>query len=926
MEKLVGMLARAASMDDAQRLYRLHSDALGVCVVDRWTGRDALSGHTATDVDVLSLDAGLSLDGLPGTRATLTGRAADGSQWQRSGLVHQARRLGSDGGLVRYRLSLISWTWWLQHARHSRVFQEQSVRQIVDDVFQAHTGLAHWRWAEGCDAFLAGRLRSYCVQYRESDLAFVQRLLAEEGIGWRLCQDDQARCGNGMELFVDSLRLPQDTASAAGGVRFHRSDSVETRDGVQHLQRHAVLGSTRLSLHSDDYRSVRSVATELAVEGGGTSTREDYDAVGAYAFASWREAERMTRLQAEAREVRRRGWQGRGTVRGVHSGTWQVLQHTSATVAPDLLLVEVVHAGINNLPTDMRPTTIEGSGLSPLPSADPALWQSAARVGYANRFEAVERSCPWRPQLADSTGIRLNPRPTAPGYQTAIVVAAHAGRGDDVHADALGRVKVRFHFQDGQSGADDSAWLRVAQRYAGPGVGSQFLPRVGQEVMVGFLDGDIDRPLILGALYNGRGQGGIAPTPAGERRDAADRALYAQAGDQRRSAQGNLAGGNAPVWHAAGAGEDAHRHGGALWGMRSREWQGGSGGNQLLFGDCDQALWVQLASSQQVSQLTLGHNRHVADNFLGSLRGTGFELRSDAWGAVRATSGAWLSAYGSQAQAPAGEAVQPAALLKQLDVLSGRFNQIARIHLTSPLLTHEGSNGKQTSITVPDKAPLAGLLASVQTTIPGPDFADAAAQAKQRQSAPGANRVPHSGDPLLGLAAPAGIAHVAGQALHWAAGEALLLASGQHSDTTVMGQARLHAGRAIGVLANAAEGSGDSTALSLVAGNGELDIQAQNDSSHLQSRQALRMTSAQGAVELAAGKTLHIATAAGASLTIEGGNITFNCPGTIKVEAGVKSFLPGGRGRYPLPVFPQSVCKECLLLAAQRAAPLSPKG
>jgi len=79
-------------------------------------------------------------------------------------------------------------------------------------------------------------------------------------------------------------------------------------------------------------------------------------------------------------------------------------------------------------------------------------------------------------------------------------------------------------------------------------------------------------------------------------------------------------------------------------------------------------------------------------------------------------------------------------------------------------------------------------------------------------------------------------------------------------------------------------------------------------------------------VELAAGRTVHVATAGGASVTIEGGNITFTAPGTITVHAAKKSFLPGGSGNYPLPVFPQSVCKECLLLAAQRAAPLTPKG
>ncbi|KAG1086483.1 hypothetical protein G6F40_013935 [Rhizopus arrhizus] len=113
--------------------------------------------------------------------------------------------------------------------------------------------------------------------------------------------------------------------------------------------------------------------------------------------------------------------------------------------------------------------------------------------------------------------------------------------------------------------------MRVAQRYAGPGVGSQFLPRVGQEVLVGFLEGDIDRPLVLGALYNGRGDAGAAPTPAGAAAAGSDAGLFGQAVDRCPSAQGNAAGGHAPAWHAMAPGEDQHRHAGALWGIQSRE-------------------------------------------------------------------------------------------------------------------------------------------------------------------------------------------------------------------------------------------------------------------------------------------------------------------------------------------------------------------
>lgn len=909
MDQLNNLMTQLAGLGDAQRLYRLQSEAFAACTVERWRGRDALGEHAWTEVDVLSTDAGAALDAVPATRATLITQLADGGQSQRSGLVADAARIGGDGGLVRYRLHLVSWTWWLQHARHSRVFQEQNIRAIVDAVLAAHSDIARWRWGEGVDDFLGGRVRSYCVQYRESDLDFLQRLLAEEGLGWRLYADEEAPCGNVMEIFADSVALPEDAASAGTGVRFHRSDATEASDSVQAIGVCRSLASTAVSLQSDDYRQVRALAGQSPMDGGGSgSAREDFDPVGAYAFSDGAAASRHARLLAQAREAHSRRWRGHGTVRGLRSGCWLRLQQAPGATPPELLLVSVDHAGINNLPTDLRRSLEDAFGIAPGGSEDATLWQQADAVGYGNRFEAVERSTPWRPQLLDGTGARLNPRPTVPGYQTAVVVAGQGGASRDLHADSHGRVRVRFHFQQGQGGegGNDSAWLRVAQRYAGPGVGSQFLPRIGQEVLVGFLDGDIDRPLVLGTLYNGRGEAGVAPTPAGASSEG-DVSAYGQAGDARNSAQANLSGGQAPAWHAAGAGEQAHRQGGALWGIRSREWDGGEGSNHLLFDDSDQQLRAQLASSQQVSQLTLGHLRHQADNYVGSVRGTGFELRSDAWGAVRATAGAWFTAYGHQPSAPAGEAVQPSALLAQLQTLGERFTRAARTHVTSPLAMQEGAKAKQRSALMTDQSPLPGILKSVRTALTGEAFDPATEQARKRDPAPGETRVPHSGDPLLGMAAPDGVVQVAGQSLQWSSGEGLLLSSGGHSDMTVMGQARLHASQALGMLATAStEAGADGTALAAVAGVGELDVQAQADAIHVQARQALQAASAQGVVEVEAGKVVHVATSGGASITLEGGNITFACPGVITVHAGTKSFLGPAQFKTELPTWSQS--------------------
>src|SRR5690606_32838749 len=133
------------------------------------------------------------------------------------------------------------------------------------------------------------------------------------------------------------------------------------------------------------------------------------------------------------------------------------------------------------------------------------------------------------------------------------------------------------------------------------------------------------------------------------------------------------------------------------------------------------------------------------------------------------------------------------------------------------------------SIVQPDQAPLAALSASARTTVSGSEFGTARGEAPERQAQAGEGRVPHSGDPLLGFAAPAGVVQVAGQALHWTVGEGLLLASGGDSDAAVLGDARLHAKQAVGMLANALEDNVDGNALSIVTGTGELNVLAQND-------------------------------------------------------------------------------------------------
>ena len=231
-----------------------------------------------------------------------------------------------------------------------------------------------------------------------------------------------------------------------------------------------------------------------------------------------------------------------------------------------------------------------------------------------------------------------------------------ASGAGEIHTDRLGRIRVRFDFQDSQAqtqpanSSNASTWVRVMQRFAGPGMGWQFIPRVGQEVLVDFMDGVIERPIVIAALYNGQGEAGIAPTPGGQGADA-DKAALSQSSDHRPGAQGNRIGtGHSPAWHGAGsaaatAGSNGQGNASALNGIKTQEF-GGTGYNQLVFDDSNGQLRVQLSTTQHGTQLNLGHLIHQADNHRGSLRGAGFELSTDAYGAIRAASGVLLTTYG----------------------------------------------------------------------------------------------------------------------------------------------------------------------------------------------------------------------------------------------------------------------------------------
>jgi type VI secretion system secreted protein VgrG len=279
--------------------------------------------------------------------------------------------------------------------------------------------------------------------------------------------------------------MPEDASSEAdGGIRYHGVRSVERQDTVQALSMQRRLHASLATVLSYDYKAKRIVganAPSRIQNGRNLPALEAYDVPGQYAYANSAQARRYAALQMEAKEARSQLWRGRSTVRTLRAGTRMTVTGTPLQQlgdTPAFAILSVTSVGVNNLPPSARHALAELFG--PIPellqeimrsnaSDDLALAiERAIKSRYANCcFEAVPADVPWRPQLPGSAG-RSHPKPTAFGTQTAIVIGADGGDSpsgaDELYCDRLGRVRIRYHWQDS---GDATCWVRVAQRSAG---------------------------------------------------------------------------------------------------------------------------------------------------------------------------------------------------------------------------------------------------------------------------------------------------------------------------------------------------------------------------------------------------------------------------------------------------------------------------
>ena len=945
--------AALAAFTSEHRLYDIDTP-LGPSqlLVESWVGREELSTLYEWQIFCLAADAAIELNTLLARQVTLRTRLADGTQATRSGWVVHIAQLDADGGFARYCLTVVPWLWLATQRRQSRAFQDKTVLQILEDVFTADGPRANWRIAPEVHDFLSRvRPRSYCCQYRESDYAFFTRLLAEEGIGFYFEEVEETGSSisnQRLVLFADSTALADDYSAATHhGIRFHRDAGTEQQDCIQAFGSERRLQAAITTVSTWDYKAKRVIAASLPTAhrfGADNAPHvECNDWAGIYAFATLDEAQHYARILRQATDARFKTWFGQGSVRTFRAGTAFELTESPLDLAPGVprsaqrrrfTLLGALHAGVNNLPAGLKdavaarlgplelggpgqplrcglpPSRIETESTDFLHATFPGLFadddfddadtrdylntdawdrllEKAQATGYINRFTAIRADIPWRPALYDGTGALLNPKPTAWGTQTAIVVGpdgttAHAGT---VHTDHLGRIRLRFHWQTAEA---NGCWVRVAQLFAGPGYGAQFIPRIGQEVAVKFLENDIDRPVVTHVLYNGQGQ--------------TDGDAFAQAGDHAPAGQDNKIGsGASPAWHGAAA---AHRHAGSLSGFKSVAL--GADGytrqtSQLVFDDTTGRLRTKLSTDTAATQLNLGHLIHQADNYRGRFRGTGWEVRTDAYGALRAAKGLVMTTYygnapGGQPE-PAGDNTPGIALMKQAKGFADTFNRAIRMHQTVQFILVKGqSHNGETSQSRIDKelAPLDAMLKALSGLV---DAQDGSIDSHGK-------KIPHMHQPLVVVTAQPGIGVAAADGVHVAAGEVAHVASGRDAQLAASDTLSVHSGQAIGLLAGAVSAGDDGAGIKLYAGQGDVELQAQSDELILAAQELIKLISADSHIDLAAAKSIELCTEGGASVMIEGGNITFAAPGTISINGASKRFTGPARMNPALPEMP----------------------
>jgi type VI secretion system secreted protein VgrG len=458
-----------------------------------FTGQESLSRLFSFQLDLIGEnEIDVAFDKLLGQKIMVRLELLDGEKRYFSGICNRFSQGERDDVFTHYQMEIVPELWQLTRKAQSRIFQQKSVPDILKEVLQG-LNVAYE---------ITGRFhpRDYCVQYRETDFNFASRLMEEEGIFYFF-----KHSAEGHQMVV--ANTPQSHPDLPGGGKIVYEDVAggtrdedriydwekvqELRSGKYTLWDHCFeLPHKHLEAEALVQDGVQAGKVEHKLKTGGNDKYEIYDYPGEYAQRFdgvdrgggdragdlqkiFEDNRRTTDLRIQEETAAALVIQGSSNCRQFSSGYKFTLQrHFNADGA--YVLTSISHSARQG--GDYRS-------------------DGAESFQYSNRFTCIPLGLPFRPQ-------RLTPKPVVQGTQTAVVVGP---RGEEIFTDKYGRVKVQFHWdRQGKNNEESSCWVRVGTLWAGKGWGMIHIPRIDQEVVVDFLEGDPDQPIIIGGVYNAR--------------------------------------------------------------------------------------------------------------------------------------------------------------------------------------------------------------------------------------------------------------------------------------------------------------------------------------------------------------------------------------------------------------------------------------
>jgi type VI secretion system secreted protein VgrG len=430
------------------------------------TGNEGMSRLFRFDLDVLSEKNSISFKDIVGQNVTIRITLGDNTPRYFNGFVSRFAQSGSDVRFTHYQMEVVPWLWFLTRIADCRIFQGKTIPDIIKAVFDSR-GFQDYKFS------LTSTYdpREYCVQYRETDFNFVSRLMEQYGIFYFFEHE------NGKHTLVladsESVHQPCPHQSKAGyNLVVGGLDADDVITGWQ-MEQELRTGKYSLTDYNFETPSANLMANEpTVVSVGGNSAYEIYDYPGEYPNKSQGKTLAAVRMQEE--EASHLVVSGSSVCRAFTTGYKFTLEdHYREDMNAPYVLTEIQHVA-----------SVEGSYTT---------GDQTAGEHYSNHFNCIPATVPFRPP-------RRTPEPFVQGPQTALVVGKS---GEEIWVDKYGRIKVQFYWDRlGKKDEKSSCWIRVSQPWAGAGWGAMWIPRMGQEVIVDFLEGDPDRPLITGRVYN----------------------------------------------------------------------------------------------------------------------------------------------------------------------------------------------------------------------------------------------------------------------------------------------------------------------------------------------------------------------------------------------------------------------------------------